>query len=77
MKKAKPFVIVGVFWAALFLFVMAGYSGGLTSITGFAVSNLTSEGSNNLIEVQAIALVILFFTTLVTLFFLAREMANK
>ena len=74
-KKLKPFVIVGIFWIALFLFVIAGYSGSLdSSITGFAVSDASAAPPLNM---QGIAILLLFFTNLVTLFFLVREVANK
>ena len=75
-RKVKPFVIVGVFWLALFFFVIAGYSGsfGFETITGYAVSE---NGSTTPLGAQAVAILILFFTNIVTMFFLIREMANK
>lgn len=74
-SKIKPFLVVGVFWFALFLFVIAGYSGSFgTTITGFAVKE---NGSATSIGVQSVAILFLFFTNLVTLFFLVREIASK
>lgn len=74
-KKIKPFVIVGAFWLALFLFVVAGYSGSFgTAITGFAVKE---NGAATPIGMQSVAILFLFFTNLVTLFFLVREIAKK
>ncbi len=74
-KRAKPFLIVGAFWLALFLFVMAGYSGslGVNDITGFAVAQ---DGRPTSVGLQAMIIVILFFTNLLTLFFYIREIAD-
>jgi len=76
-KKLKPFLIVGVFWLALFFFVIAGYSGGFGSITGFAVKDVSSPAANQAFGLQSVAILLLFFTNIVTLFFLVREMAEK
>ncbi|MCK5283655.1 MAG: hypothetical protein KAK00_09705 [Nanoarchaeota archaeon] len=75
-KKIGPFVVILVFWVALFLFVMAGYSGslGIETITGFAVME---DGTPTPMGAQSIAILILFFTNLVTMFFLIRERAVK
>ena len=75
-SKVKPFVIVGAFWLALFFFVMAGYSGsfGLTAITGNVVKE---SGATTPLGAQAMAIMILFFTNIVTMFFLVREMSSK
>lgn len=74
--KVKPFLIVGVFWLALFFFVIAGYSGslGFTAITGNVVNE---DGSPTSLGAQAMAILILFFTNIVTLFFLIRVMVTK
>jgi hypothetical protein len=73
-QKLKPFLVVGVFWLALFLFVIAGYSGDFGSVmTGFAVSE---NGKASPVGLQSIAILFLFFTNLVTLFFLVREIAK-
>ena len=72
--KLKPFLIVGVFWFALFIFVIAGYSGTFgNTITGYAVSE---NGETTPIGLQGIAILMLFFTNLVTLFFLVREIGK-
>ena len=75
-KQLKPFLIIGGFWLALFLFVVAGYSGsfGITEITGNVINE---KGSTTPIGAQALIIIILFFTNITTLFFLAREIANK
>jgi ABC-type dipeptide/oligopeptide/nickel transport system permease component len=78
-KKLKPFMIVGIFWLALFFFVIVGYSSGigLTPITGFAVSEGNKEIAVEALGVQSIAILILFFTNIVTMFFLVREIVKK
>lgn len=75
-RKVRPFIVIGAFWLALFFFVIAGYAGnfGLITITGNAVNE---SGSTTPLGAQAIAILILFFTNIVTIFFLVREMANK
>jgi hypothetical protein len=75
-KDLKPLLIVGGFWLALFFFVAAGYSGnlGFTAVTGNAVNE---DGSVTPLGIQTIAILILFFTNLVTLFFLVRAIAKK
>ena len=75
-KKVKPFIIVGAFWLALFLFIMAGYSGsfGFNAVTGFAVNE---NGASTPLGAQAIAILVLFFTNIVTMFFLIRTLINK
>ena len=74
--RVKPFLIVGVFWVALFMFVLAGYSGtyGLSGITGFAVNE---QGAATPLGYQSMAIIILFFTNILTLFFYVREIATK
>jgi len=76
MEKAKPFIIVGVFWMAIFLFVVAGYSGsfGVSLITGSAINE---SGQATPVGLQGIMILILFFTNIVTLFFLIRTHAKK
>lgn len=74
-KHAKPFMIVAAFWFALFFFVLAGYSGSFGSITGFAVSNAQEAAFP--LGLQSIIILVLFFTNLVTIFFLVREMGEK
>lgn len=76
MEKAKPFIVVGVFWLAIFLFVVAGYSGsfGISLITGSAVNE---SGQATSVGLQGLMILILFFTNIVTLFFLIRVMAKK
>ena len=69
-KKAKPLIIVGAFWFAAFLFAVAGYSGSFNAITGFAVSENPTPDAMNL---QGLIIVVLFFTNLVTMFFLIRQ----
>ncbi|MBD3164565.1 hypothetical protein GF323_05145 [Candidatus Woesearchaeota archaeon] len=72
--RIKPFLVVGVFWIVLFMFVLAGYSGSFGSITGFAVNE---NPDSPVFGLQSLAILILFFTNIVTLFFLVREMAGK
>ena len=75
-RKVRPFVVIGAFWLVLFFFVVAGYSGsfGMSPITGYAVNE---NGTATPLGVQAIAILVLFFTNIVTMFFLIREMAGK
>ncbi len=75
-RNIRPFVIVGVFWVGLFLFVIAGYSGslGIQGISGFAVKE---DGSASALGVQSIAIMMLLFTNIVTMFFLIREKFEK
>ena len=75
-KKVKPFIIVISFWFVLFIFVIASYSGsfGFGDVTGLAVAK---DGSPTPLGVQSIAILVLFFTNLVTLFFLIREMTKS
>ncbi len=76
MKKAKPFIIVGAFWFALFIFIIGAFSGsfGFDAITGYAVKE---DGTPTPLGIQSIAILILFFTNIVTLFFLTREIILK
>jgi hypothetical protein len=75
-KDVRPFVIVFVFWVALFLFVAAGYSGslGVDVITGYSV---LEDGSASPFGVQSFIIMLLFFTNIVTMFFLLREKAKS
>lgn len=72
-----PLVIALAFWVAGFLFVLAGFSGslGFLGVTGNVVANengvTVSSGAQN------IAILILFFSNIVTLFFLIRALSNK
>ena len=72
MHRIKPFLIIGAFWLALFLIVVANFSGnlGVSALTGYAVNE---NGTATPIGVQGIMLLVLFFTNIVTLYFLARE----
>ena len=76
MKEAKPYIVVGVFYAAIFLFLIAGYSGslGFDVITGNAVAE---NGKATSVGIQGLMILVLFFTNLVTLFFLIREKAKR
>jgi hypothetical protein len=74
-RKIRPFLIVGAFWFILFVFVIAGYSGNIgQGITGYAVYE---DGKMTPMGGQSLAIVVLFFTNLVTLFFLVREIAKE
>jgi hypothetical protein len=73
--KLKPFLIVGGFWFLLFLFVMAGYSGDFGSaVTGYAIYN--KDGSASPMGLQSVIILVLFFTNLISMFFLVREMTK-
>jgi hypothetical protein len=78
-RKLKPYLIVGAFWFALFFFVIAGYSGALgpNIITGFAVAEPVTTDQGMAFSLQSLAILILLFTNIVTLFFLIREHAGK
>jgi hypothetical protein len=74
--RAKPLLIITGIWFGLFIFVIAGYSGnlGISAITGNVVNE---SGTMTGVGVQSLIIVVLFFTNLVTLFFLTREIAGK
>ena len=74
-KRVKGLVVALALWFFAFLFVIAGFSGGLgfEKVTGFAVS----EGGSFGMEAQSIAILLLLFTNLTTIFFLTRSVMNK
>lgn len=75
-KRLTPLIVIGVFWLALFLFVTAGYSNsiGITTITGNVIN---ANGTTTPVGAQSLVIVVLFFTNLVTIFFLIRAYAEK
>ncbi|MBS3136570.1 hypothetical protein J4401_06480 [Candidatus Woesearchaeota archaeon] len=76
MTNERPFVIVGVFWAALLLFLLSAYSvgTGVNLVTGYAAMDGWERSYSNM---QSIAIIMLVFTNLVTIFFLAKKTYSR
>jgi len=71
----SPLLIVLSFWGFGFFFVLGAFSGswGFSGLTGYAIFN----GQATQLGAQSIAILILFFSNIVSIFFLVREMAKN
>ena len=76
MNDYKPLIIVGAFWFAIFVFMIAGFSGGfgVNLITGYAVDE---SGQATNVGLLGMMVLVLFFTNIITLFFLIRSHLKK